>query len=84
MSLWDADDEDDWGDDPADEVESEADDEPTLPCPFCRREIHEEAERCPYCEQCISDEDRRRGAKPWWIVIGVVLCLVMMLWWLVL
>ena len=26
------------------------DEDPTVPCPYCHREILEEAERCPYCE----------------------------------
>ena len=60
----------------------EDDDEPTVPCPYCRREIHEDAQRCPYCEQYISAEDAPAGRKPWWIVLGVVLCLLMVLGWL--
>jgi hypothetical protein len=55
--------------------------EPTFPCPYCRREIHEDSVRCPYCGQYISEEDARPGRKPWWIIIGVVLCiLVIWLW----
>lgn len=83
MNRWDNDD-DDWDDDPTDDVDANSDDdEPTLPCPYCRREIHEDSERCPYCEQYISDEDRRRAAKPWWLVLGVAVCLAITLWWLV-
>lgn len=63
-------------DDDADE------DEPTVPCPYCGREIHEDAQRCPYCEQYISAEDAPAGPKPWWIVLGVILCLLMVLGWL--
>src|SRR5262249_21368463 len=33
------------------------DDEPTMPCPHCRREVREDAERCPYCEHYLSKED---------------------------
>jgi hypothetical protein len=29
------------------------DDEPTVPCPYCRREILADIERCPYCERHI-------------------------------
>jgi hypothetical protein len=61
----------------------EDEDDVTIPCPYCRRQIHEDAERCPYCEQYISAEDAPAQAKPWWIVLGVVLCLVVLLWWVV-
>ena len=35
----------------------------TVPCPYCRAPIHEDAERCPKCENYISREDApSRGA----------------------
>lgn len=68
---------DDWDDD--------WDDEPTVPCPHCRREIIEDAERCPYCEQYLSKEDAPRERKPWWVIIGVIVCLYVVyrwnVWW---
>ncbi len=72
---YDAEDED-WPDD---------DDEPTIPCPHCRREILEDAERCPYCEHYLSREDAPPGRKPWWVVVGVIACLYVVyrwnVWW---
>jgi len=60
----------------------EADDEePTIACPYCRREIHEEALQCPYCEQYLSEEDSPPAAKPWWIVVGVLVCLYIVYRW---
>ncbi len=68
---------DDWSDD--------WDDEPTVSCPHCRREILEDAERCPYCEQYLSKEDAPRQRKPWWVIIGVIVCLYVVyrwnVWW---
>jgi hypothetical protein len=64
---------DDYGDD---------DSEPTVPCPYCRREIHEDAQRCPYCERYISDEDAPPSRKPVWIVIGVLVCLYVVYRWI--
>ena len=58
------------------------DDESTIRCPYCKREIHEDAQRCPYCDQYISAEDAPTGAKPWWIVLGAILCLLLVLGWL--
>ena len=79
---WDDEDDEGWdsnGDEPDDE---ETDDgEPTVPCPYCRREIHEDASRCPYCEQYISAEDAPASPKPLWIVLGAIVCLLMMYFW---
>ncbi len=72
MPRWDTDDE------PEDEEDDDVgadDDEPTLPCPYCRREILEDAERCPYCGSYISREDAPPARKPWWLIIGVVIAL---------
>ncbi len=57
-------------------------DEPTIPCPYCRREIHEDSLRCPYCEQYISAEDAPSGPKPLWLVLGVLLCLLLVGLWI--
>ena len=66
-----------------DEADGDDDEDVTIPCPYCRRQIHEDAERCPDCEQYISAEDSPSQPKPWWIVAGVVVCLVILLWWVV-
>jgi hypothetical protein len=80
--------EDPWNDeDPEDPEYPEYDDdeEPTIPCPHCRREIHEDSERCPYCERYISKEDAPPARKPWWLIIGVAACLYVVhrwnVWW---
>jgi hypothetical protein len=66
--------EDDWGSDG---------DEPTVPCRYCRREIHEDSVRCPYCEQYLSAEDEVAPArKPWWLVLGVLVCLYLVYRWI--
>ena len=51
------------------------DDEDTIPCPYCKRQIHEDSPRCPHCEQYISAEDVPPSHKPWWLLIGVAACL---------
>jgi hypothetical protein len=66
------------GEDMADE-----DEEPTIPCPYCKRQIHEESQRCPHCENYISAEDAPPTAKPWWIIVGTLLCLYVVYLWIV-
>ena len=57
---------DDWDDD---------EDDSTIPCPYCGQEMYEDAPRCPHCGQYISSEDAAPSRAPWWIILGVVLCL---------
>jgi hypothetical protein len=65
-----------------DEDNSDDDDESTVPCPYCKREIHEDSQRCPYCEHYISREDAPAERKSWWIVVGVILCLYVVVRWI--
>jgi hypothetical protein len=70
---------DDWPDDDG----YPDDDEPTVPCPYCGREIHEESPRCPYCGNYLSAADAPPPRKPWWLVVGVVVCLYAVYRWIV-
>jgi hypothetical protein len=71
-------DEDDWEDD--DGVDGD-DDEPTVPCPYCRREILEDSPRCPFCERYISAEDSPGPRRPLWLLLTALACLGMAVWW---
>ena len=62
--------------------QSEEEDEPTISCPYCRREIHEDSPQCPHCGQYILEDDRSAPRKPWWIVVGVLLCLLVIWLWI--
>jgi hypothetical protein len=69
-------------DEEADEFDDSEDEETTIPCPYCHRDIHEDAQRCPYCEHYISEEDSPPVRKPWWIILGVVVCLYVVFRWM--
>ncbi len=77
----DNDDEVDWED--LEPPDYEDDEEPCVPCMHCKREIHEDSERCPYCGQYLSREDAPPTPKPLWIVIGVIACLYVVYRWVV-
>jgi hypothetical protein len=63
-----------WDENRGDE-EWDEDGHPTMPCPYCQQEIFEDSPRCPQCGQYISEEDAPAARRPWWIIIGVLLCL---------
>lgn len=63
-----------------DEHSEDDEDEPTVQCPYCRQQIHEEAQRCPYCERYISIEDAP-SRKPWWLLAGVAICIYIVFSW---
>ena len=67
-------DDEEWAEDDVDDA--------TMPCPYCRRQIHEDSARCPYCERYLSEEDSPPGRRPWWIVVGVLLGLIVVGLWL--
>lgn len=49
------------------------DDIPTVPCPYCRRDILEDSEQCPKCGMYISKEDAPRDRKSLlWIAVMVL------------
>lgn len=73
----------DWDDE--DEAEDsdgfdDSDDEPTVPCPSCGREILEDSPRCPYCEQYISADDHAAARKPLWVIATALICLAIAVW----
>ena len=75
---WDGDDNEDDDDEPVDE-----DDALMMPCPHCRRPIFDESERCPHCEKYLSEEDAPRSRKPWWFILGAVVCLYAVYKWII-
>lgn len=64
-----------------DESDMDSTDEEGLDaCPFCRKMIFEDAERCPHCGQYLSDQDRlSRGPSMWvvWVIVGLLIAAVL-------
>lgn len=69
---------DGWDEDPSEDLEDEADDDDeksTVPCPYCRQPVYDDAEYCTNCEEFISLEDAPPERKPLWIVLTAIFCL---------
>jgi predicted nucleic acid-binding Zn ribbon protein len=66
-----------------DEDGREGDEDTTIPCPYCRRPIYEDSQRCPHCGNYISEEDAPAARKPWWIIVGALLVLYVVYRWIV-
>lgn len=61
---------------------SDDDDIPTVPCPYCREEISEEAERCPHCGNYISAEDAPPQPRSKFVVVMMIVTLLIVAYWL--
>ncbi len=57
-------------------------DDETVPCPHCLEPMYEDAVRCPHCGRYQSREDAPRR-YPWWVVIGVLICLALVSRWII-
>lgn len=89
-ARWTGDSGDDWrGDDPLDDregpqecdVESDSDDLAVVPCPACRRDVSELADRCPHCgDWIVQDAAAGSARKPLLIVIAILLLIALLLW----
>lgn len=65
-------------DDP--EFDDDDDDDLTVSCPHCGEPVFEDAEQCPSCGNYLSKEDTP-WSRPVWLVVGVVICLAITLYW---
>ena len=55
------------------------DDPVTVPCPYCKADVYEDAEYCGKCQNYISAEDAPPARKPSWIWVGLILMLLLAL-----
>jgi hypothetical protein len=65
--------------DPEGEAETDAD---TVPCPFCKCPVYDDAEWCPHCRSYLFYDGRSPSQKPWWFLAGVAVCLAIVLYWI--
>lgn len=76
------DDDEAWEDDEP-EFDDDSDETPTVPCPYCRREILEDSPRCPHCERYVSAEDHAGQSRPLWVIVTALVCLASAVWWVI-
>jgi predicted nucleic acid-binding Zn ribbon protein len=63
------------------DFDEDGDDE-TVPCGYCGEMIYEDSLRCPHCGNYLSEEEMPSRAKPLWIVLAAILCLLVVLAWI--
>ena len=76
---------DDTADDSSDDFDSNggaAEDDELMPCPYCKKSIHDESQQCPYCQAYLTSEDRLGNPRPWWVWVGLICCLAMAIAWI--
>jgi hypothetical protein len=74
--------EDPWGESDLFAPHSEEEDGvETVLCPYCRKPVYEEADRCPSCGNYLSGKDEPRRPAPWF-AITVFVCLVIVAGWI--
>jgi endogenous inhibitor of DNA gyrase (YacG/DUF329 family) len=58
------------------DVKGGEDESGTFTCPYCGREVYEDAIRCPHCQRYVSKEDAKSRHPFYWVVLIVILALV--------
>jgi hypothetical protein len=61
--------------------EGDGNDDILRACPSCKRQIHGEAERCPFCGDYVVDEDAPRRRLPVWMIVGALLAFLVLAAW---
>ncbi len=72
---------DDWDDEDYDDLPDGAESE-VRACPYCGEDVYEDAERCPHCDRYLSKETSGASPKPWWVIVGVIVCLYIVYRWI--
>jgi hypothetical protein len=71
----------DWDDEDESDFDDDSDGEPTVPCPYCSREILEDSPYCPHCQRYVSAEDHAGPRRPLWVIVTALICLGTAIWW---
>lgn len=71
----------DWDDDDMDAEADDSDEEDTVPCPACGREILEDCDHCPACGHWRDEETATPSRQPPWVIATALACLAAALWW---
>lgn len=58
-------------------LETQEEDDATVECNHCGREIYEDAEQCPYCQSYQTDEEKHSSSQPKWVILTAVFLLAL-------
>jgi hypothetical protein len=53
----------------------------TYPCPYCGKDVYEEALRCPHCQRYVSRAEAKARHPLQWVLLLVLLALGALLVW---
>ena len=59
------------------------DDAETIPCPYCGKDVYEQAELCPHCGSYLSREDAPPTRLRWAVAVIVAFLVIALIWILV-
>ncbi|MEZ6141977.1 MAG: hypothetical protein R3B84_15530 [Zavarzinella sp.] len=78
-------DDEEWEPDFEDEQEwqpDDAEDDDTIPCPYCEEPIHEDSVQCPYCDNYLSEEEESPRPRTWIVVVTLICLAVVLFGWI--
>jgi hypothetical protein len=63
-------------------TDDDEDETPTVPCPHCRREVPDFADRCPYCGDWIVQSSCAPARRRVWfiVIVLIVVLLILAIW----
>jgi predicted nucleic acid-binding Zn ribbon protein len=62
------------------DVKDGEEDSGTYPCPYCGKEVYEDAVRCPNCQRYVSPKGDRPGIGKWIVILFLLIGAAAAVW----